>query len=306
MARKKKTRSSMKYTLLAGVATIASFVWMTHASGGSVDLRREAHNKRGFMTAIVYFEMAENADEVFDVLGPRDSDEGLVLRDRFDTLNRADFFFMVSYCAYMLLLHVNLLSLHRIRGSNCPGGRKSVMFGSYMACVALFSDITENVLLLRLTEAPAADQVPDALINLLWVATRCKWGALFVSCGVAGVSYAIYFAAAYESNERPQWKRWPTLSKFLMPRWFGAREMVLPTLFLGAAALGLLGVFLPKVAPAVEMGMGLMAVAWLFVLLHTFVCFFQIEVAHSGDGMCEQEEHEEEMVEDSDSHAHKE
>lgn len=235
-------------TLFAGMLTVISFGIMSLQSGGT--LRPAAYpNPHGFTSAIIWFELADSADEIFANLGPADSDIGKDLRIRMNRLHKYDFIFMVCYTSLFASIFYYLYRAMRSTGA-ARVIDPVILFSMLVCAVAmLLGDALENKQLLALTGYSVVESVPDTIISSLKEWTTLKWGMIFFSCAVASIQYARYFT----------WR---------LPGIFFILLYALTSL-IGFSALILNGY-----RHWIEYTNSMLAIAWMFSLGHAGVLYF--------------------------------
>ncbi len=189
-----EVRATGLLVVIAAGLTLLSAVVLT-AVGGSPAPRPESV----FRSPIIEFELALSPAEVFAVLGNPAAESGIALRSQMDRINYADYFFMVCYSALNAVIFVYVAALNRSRLRERFSGRTFVRIGLLLAFLMLAGDAVENVALLKLTAFASPDSVPASVMNLLVVATRVKWGAIYAASILLGLSHASYFGKSVGS-----------------------------------------------------------------------------------------------------------
>ncbi len=156
-------RSLEVFAGVAAIATILLSVALLFVLPSSADLAN------GWKTPIIAFELARTEVDLAFLAGG----QGAALRDAMDAGNRIDFFFPFAYGGLLALL----LLRHALRGCG------AAWLGLMAALVTIPADVTENIVLLRITDALGAATSTTELLGLLTLATWAKWGAIGVAMG---------------------------------------------------------------------------------------------------------------------------
>jgi hypothetical protein len=225
-------------TLLLGVVLFA--VMPKNAVRENVD---------GIAGAVVGFELTTTPAHVVGILGqPSDPAHDAMVR-AMDLTNRIDFLFMIAYPALSFGIALWLVA----RG---VAPRWLVPTTAVLALAMWAGDCTENLQLLKLSHVtdPAAMAGPLAILR---VATRIKWGALFVAALLAG---------GFIRRDPSGW-RWSAV------------------VFLVAGALGVVGLL--AWLPGVEHGANLLGVGWAWTWIAALrarpILTTTGALAHAGD-----------------------
>jgi hypothetical protein len=187
-------------------------------------------NVDGLQSAVIGFELAATPADVLGILGhPGDVPRPDTVR-AMDLANRIDFLFMIAYPALSLAIALWLVA----RGV-APRWLPTVV--GVFALVMWAGDLIENLQLLRLSQTTDAGAMARPLA-ILWVATRAKWKALFLTSLLEG---------AFVWRDASGW-RWCAL------------------VFVVAGALGMAGVV--AWLPGVEHGANLLGLGWTWTWIH--------------------------------------
>ncbi|MCR9143394.1 MAG: hypothetical protein NXI24_14170 [bacterium] len=232
----------------------------------------------GFLStqAILWFELAETADEVQAVLTP--ADPGADMRGAMDTLNLYDFPFMVAYSLYFLAMICFLRDRLRTRSPSFFASMFYFMAGLMFVPMILAGDIIENTQLLKLTrygggpEMAAAiggtisEQIPFETILNLKIFTRMKWGAIFLACAhLGGSSAALLLLAPGKDRDAGA----PS----------GIRTqigtLVIALSFIATAILGFISIASLELRALLQWATLTMVVAWVGVLIQAGMLVFR-------------------------------
>lgn len=188
----KRTRRIGYVAVITGIATIGSVVLMQVMAGPEVP-PHSTGNAAGFHSTMLWFELALTPKEIFDNLGPINSDAGQARRLNLDIANKYDFAFMVCYSLYnaSLIYLVTHLNVYRLK--SLLKLRVFMVLGILLSIAMLVGDIVENVQLLELTKVLYAEDIQQSTMSSLIYWTRVKWGAIFAVCIMLSAGYASYF-----------------------------------------------------------------------------------------------------------------
>lgn len=228
--------------VLTGCATLASVVLMRLAAGPEVPPHAYP-NAAGFKSTMLWFELADSVNEVFDILGPADSELGQARRRQLDTTNRFDFGFMVCYSLYnaALIYFVTHLNIYRFTG--LLRLRVFLVLGVLLSIAMLVGDVIENQQLLMMTRLESSDEISQYVVNQLQYWTRVKWGAIFTVCLMLSAGYTAYF------------RRITTL--------------LLPAIYAVAGVTGFVSITVPEARFVLERAASpAIALAWTISLMH--------------------------------------
>lgn len=233
--------------MAVGILTFAAYGLMAAMGGGSPK-PATFPNEPGFKMTIIWFEVVNSADELFQALGDPATEQGKTLRAAMDRVNGNDYIFMILYSA----LNAALLYLLFVRGREkglIPSTLRLLFgVGLAFAVVALFGDVFENVQLLELTGYKTVGEVSSGTIFLLQLFTRVKWFSLFLVC--------VFLAVGYAASS-------------------GKRGTLLILLYAAAAVTGLLSFTVPSLRSLLEMSATLLGVSWLASTVHAGILYFR-------------------------------
>ena len=224
-----------------GLITLLTLVILLAVSGDSPKPYTYP-NQWGFQSALIWFELANSPTEVFEILGPAESEKGKHIRGVMDAGNYADFAFMTAYSFFnaTMLMFLHLLNVYFKRPLFSAAWL--VNLGLFMFPLMLIGDIVETSYLLKLTEAKSVGDIASGDITVLFVATRIKWAALFVVCLLMGGLYAGYGG-------------------------FGA-TLIPALVFLIGGMLGFMSILTAEGRALAEIASLLMGIGWIWTLVH--------------------------------------
>jgi len=187
-------------------------------------------NVGGLQGAVIGFELASTPEHVLGLLGHPGDVQRPETVQAMDRANRIDFLFMIAYPALSLAIALWLVA-RRVAPRSLP------MVVGVFAVVMWAGDLIENLQLLQLSQTtdPGAMARPLAI---LWVATRAKWKALFLTGLLEG---------PFVWRDASGW-RWCAL------------------VFVIAGLLGMAGVI--AWLPGVEHGANLLGLGWAWTWIH--------------------------------------
>lgn len=232
--------------VLTGLATIVMAIVLTVVPGTMPSPATLDHPAK-FTNTILWFELVNDVDEVFAVLGPFDDSVGVERREKLDRVNQLDFGFMVAYSAFNGALVILVWSLNR--GRRFWNGLSLVGAGAILAALMLVGDVIENLQLLQLTGYDTANDISADVMRQLNVWTRVKWGALFAESVLLAWGYAVYFLRTTES--RGQWS-----------------GLIVALCFAAAAVVGFPSLMVDSIRYWLEFASLCLFPAWLISLFH--------------------------------------
>ncbi|NUM54089.1 MAG: hypothetical protein HUU46_10635 [Candidatus Hydrogenedentes bacterium] len=241
----KGARRTGYLVVVTGIATIASVIVMSTMAGPEVAPHTKP-NSGGFSSTMLWFELALTPREIFENLGPTNSEEGRARRLQLDITNKYDFAFMVCYSMYnaSLVYLVTHLNVYRLR--SLLKLRVFLALGILLSIAMLVGDIVENVQLLELTRVANADDIQESTMSSLIYWTRVKWGAIFAVCIMLSAGYASYF------------RRIPTL--------------LIPAAYALAGVSGMIAISIPEARVVMEyISIHAITFAWAASLLHAIL-----------------------------------
>lgn len=192
-----KTKRYALFVLVAGIATVASMLFLIAMSGGEIARPAEYPNKEGFTQAIFWFEMARSPEEVMSVLGDPASPGGIRLRHAMDMTNTYDYIFLVCYPLLILALFLFLNRRITDAGIRVPYARMLVTAGICLSVIILFADAYENIQLLKLTAYTAQAHIEQSTLAQLMIATNIKSGGISCAGILLVYLYAMYFRGSW-------------------------------------------------------------------------------------------------------------
>lgn len=244
---KLKPKKAALLVLIGATLTIISASIMMLMGGGS-HAPHTFPNDYGFSDAIVWFELISSPEELFLVLGPHDSKAGTILRQNMDLINVYDYLFMSAYSLFHIPIFLFLYIMNSQKKS-LPG--KTIIYGTGIGVLVLgmwIGDIFENIQLLKLTQFQDIESVQQTVLINLQIWTRVKWVSLFVSLLIMGIAYLMYYGKSF----------W-TLGSLVF--------------FCGFVA-GMVSLVIPANKALLEPAGALMAVCWIWVLVHSILVYF--------------------------------
>ena len=231
------------FTFFMGALTVASFGLFIVKMGGEV--RPWSYpNPHGFKAAMVWFELTDSAEELFENLGPFDGESGRAIRSRLDTGNTYDFIFMPCYSIFFAAIFFYLFKGLKEKGMARPFDRYLLFFMCAASLGMWISDIFENRQLLMLTGYATAAGVPGAVLIKLKFWTTMKWGLIFFACAIAAVQYTRYFSLRT------------------------AAGIIVALLYASSAATGAVGIAVSRFRFVIETTNMIIALAWFATIIH--------------------------------------
>lgn len=235
-------RSTAFLVLLSGLALLLTYFALLIGAGGNPKPFTYP-NEKGFTSAIVWFEFARTPEEVFQVLGEFESDQGKEIRSVMNRMNKWDFPFMTSYSLYHACAFLFTFALARAGGRKFFNTSRYLYLGFLLSFIMLVGDIVETVQLLRLTEFPNEQSIPQFSLDLLFYFSRAKWVAL----GLASVLFGVNLAGH-----------------------FGKRlALILPIVLTSGGIMILMGVFVFEALA--ELAVPFMALGWIGLLVYSYI-----------------------------------
>jgi len=196
-----------------------------------------------YQSPMLEFELALTPAEILAVL------DSPATRSILDANNRWDFLFMTLYSLMHAAFFLYAASLNRLRQRVRFRSAFFIYFGFALSAIMFIGDVLETRQLLSLSNAVTEEDVLQLGLKWLIVTTRIKWAALFVASMLLGLSTAAYFG------------RTPGI--------------LLSVLFASAGTLGLMSLIHAPARPLCELATTLMALAWLWLLVHAGITAFR-------------------------------
>lgn len=224
--------------VLAGILTLLSVGLMVGVGGALAPRPGSA-----YQSPMLEFELALTPAEILAVL------DSPATRSILDANNRWDFLFMTLYSLMHAAFFLYAASLNRLRQRVRFRSAFFIYFGFALSAIMFIGDVLETRQLLSLSNAVTEEDVLQLGLKWLIVTTRIKWAALFVASMLLGLSTAAYFG------------RTPGI--------------LLSVLFASAGTLGLMSLIHPPARPLCELATTLMALAWLWLLVHAGITAFR-------------------------------
>ncbi len=178
---------------ISGIMSVLLIIIMMLSAGGNPK-PAQYPNKLNFDTAIMWFELTADKSELADLLGDPKSNEGILLREKLDAINRIDYVYILLYPVFTVSLILLISQLIR-RKRNFLISEKSMLVLSVLLLITIIlGDSIENYFLLKLT-TPDITNLSNNLIFMLNVFTRIKWSGIALSAFILGTLYIQYFTS---------------------------------------------------------------------------------------------------------------
>ncbi|MCB1175323.1 MAG: hypothetical protein KDK39_17240 [Leptospiraceae bacterium] len=241
-------RRAALLVLIAGLFVILAMGLMASQGGGS-QKPWLSPNPGGFRDAMIWFELLDNPEELFQVLGPFEDARGQELRLSMDITNKYDYLFMLAYSLYHIPVFLFVMLINRHAGRRIFSQNRVLYIGIVLAVVMFAADWMENSQLLLLTQAQTPAAVDADVLSALQIWTRLKWAALFLALFLLSLSYSGYFGPGY--------------------------KLALPLLMAMGSLLGALALSNVAMRSLLQNATLFMALGWLSILVHAAIVYLR-------------------------------
>jgi hypothetical protein len=132
----------------------------------------------GYTSTMIAFEMAEEPDDIYGIIGGPEDEEYLDYVDQFKSLILYDLIFIILYVVFYLQI---ISFLHRDRPSAW-----SYYLASLLIALSGVSDLCENFQMQAILDASSSEKMLEPL-KYLKIFTQFKWGIIFAINGWLGI-----------------------------------------------------------------------------------------------------------------------
>jgi len=183
-------------------ALIMQFSTIRYIPFLSLDTKK---NPLGFKKRIIWLELVDSVDEVFNILENPGTKEGIEIRRLINRANFLDNIFIFIYSAF----NASLFYFTYILTDSIF--RPFLISGIVLSIVMLVTDYLENDQIYKLTEVESPDKLNKCGVLCIQIWARLKWGAIAISSLVLSIFYFDYFISQFKVTWELIWFLLPIL-----------------------------------------------------------------------------------------------